>query len=145
MRALWCVGISMTPKNFVSGLLEHRLNEAQPQTVKVGATYQGSFSPSSRVPFIRLAGHWLADAGFSKGDELQVSVALARFAFGGKNVHATTRTVKVSLRRHRSNRVKANAFAVRAGMRGLARHFPGEFLHVAAGITSPCERPDLLE
>jgi Toxin SymE, type I toxin-antitoxin system len=65
----------MTPTNFVCGLLEHRLTEAQPQTIKVGATYQGNFSPSSLVPFIRLAGHWLADAGFSEGDVMQVSVA----------------------------------------------------------------------
>jgi Toxin SymE, type I toxin-antitoxin system len=65
----------MTPTNFFCGLLEHRLKEAQPQTVKVGSTYQGDFSASSRVPFIRLAGHWLADAGFSEGDVMQVSVA----------------------------------------------------------------------
>jgi Toxin SymE, type I toxin-antitoxin system len=65
----------MTPKNFVSDLLEHRLTEAQPRTIKVGRTYQGSLSASSRVPFIRLAGHWLAEAGFMEGDVVQVSVA----------------------------------------------------------------------
>ena len=65
----------MTPTNFVSGLLERPLTEAQPQTIKVGRTYQGSLSASTRVPFIRLAGRWLAEAGFSEGDEVQVSVA----------------------------------------------------------------------
>ena len=75
MRALWSVGINMTPKNFVSDLLEPRLTEAQPRTIKVGRTYQGNSSAPSRVPFIRLAGNWLAEAGFSEGDEVQVSVA----------------------------------------------------------------------
>jgi hypothetical protein len=64
----------MTPKTFVSDLLERPLTEAQPQTIKVGRTYQGSPSASSRVPFIRLAGHWLSEAGFMEGDEVQVSV-----------------------------------------------------------------------
>ena len=65
----------MTPKTFVSDLLEQDLTEAQPQTIKVGRTYQGNSSPPSRVPFIRLAGRWLEEAGFSEGDEVQVSVA----------------------------------------------------------------------
>ena len=65
----------MTPKTFVSDLLERRLTEAQPQTIKVGRTYQGNSSVPSRVPFIRLAGHWLTEAGFMEGDEVQVSVA----------------------------------------------------------------------
>ncbi len=67
----------MTPKNFVSDLLGSRLTElteAQPRTIKVGRTYQGGFSVNSRVPFIRLAGHWLAVAGFMEGDMVQVSV-----------------------------------------------------------------------
>ncbi len=64
----------MTPTNFVSDLVEPQLTEAQPQTIKVGRTYQGSLSATSRVPFIRLAGHWLAEAGFMEGDEVQVSV-----------------------------------------------------------------------
>jgi hypothetical protein len=74
MRAFWCVRINMTPKNFVSDLLEHPLTEAQPHTIKVGRTYQGAFPAPTRVPFIRLAGHWLAEAGFMEGDEVQVSV-----------------------------------------------------------------------
>jgi type I toxin-antitoxin system toxin SymE len=60
----------------VSDLLERRLTEAQPQTIKVGRTYQGGFSANSRVPFIRLSGRWLAEAGFSEGDVVQISVAL---------------------------------------------------------------------
>jgi Toxin SymE, type I toxin-antitoxin system len=65
----------MTPKMFVSDLLERPLTEAQPQTIKVGRTFQGNSSVPSRVPFIRLAGNWLAEARFSEGDEVQVSVA----------------------------------------------------------------------
>jgi hypothetical protein len=65
----------MTPKNFVSDLLEQDLTEAQPQTIRVGRTYQGNSLASSRVPFIRLAGRWLVEAGFSEGDQVQVSVA----------------------------------------------------------------------
>src|SRR6266446_2639798 len=67
----------MTPKNFVSDLLGSKLTElteAQPRTIKVGRTYQGGFSATSRVPFIRLAGHWLSQAGFMEGDMVQVSV-----------------------------------------------------------------------
>jgi hypothetical protein len=55
---------------FVSDLLERPLTEAQPQTIKVGRTYQGNPSANSRVPFIRLAGRWLVEAGFSEGDEV---------------------------------------------------------------------------
>jgi hypothetical protein len=65
----------MTPKIFVYDLLEPALTEAQPQTVKVGRVFQGNSSAPSRVPFIRLAGHWLVEAGFSERDEVQVSVA----------------------------------------------------------------------
>jgi hypothetical protein len=65
----------MTPTNFVSELTECRLTEAQPQTIKVGRNFQGNSSAPSRVPFIRLAGQWLVEAGFSEGDEVQVSVA----------------------------------------------------------------------
>ena len=65
----------MTAMNLVSDLLERRLLEAQPQTIKVGRTYQGNSSTPSRVPFIRLAGHWLAEAGFAEGGIVQVSVA----------------------------------------------------------------------
>ena len=57
----------MTPKNFVSDLTERRLTEAQPRTIKVGRTFQGNPSAPSRVPFIRLAGQWLAEAGFMEG------------------------------------------------------------------------------
>jgi hypothetical protein len=64
----------MTPTNFVSDLLERPLTEAQPQTIKVGRTYQGCPSANSRVPFIRLAGRWLEEAGFSEGDVMQVGV-----------------------------------------------------------------------
>jgi hypothetical protein len=60
---------------FVYDLLERPLTEAQPQTVKVGRIFQGNSSAPSRVPFIRLAGHWLSEAGFSEGDEVQVRVA----------------------------------------------------------------------
>ena len=62
----------MTAMSLVSDLLERPLLEAQPQTIKVGRTYQGA---NSRVPFIRLAGHWLAEAGFAEGEIVQVSVA----------------------------------------------------------------------
>lgn len=64
----------MTPTMFVSDLLERPLTEAQPQTIKVGRTYQGNPSANSCVPFIRLAGNWLAEAGFSEGDVMHVSV-----------------------------------------------------------------------
>ena len=64
----------MTPTNFVSDLLERPLTEAQPQTIKVGRTYHGSPSANSRVPFIRLAGNWLKEAGFSEDDVIEVSV-----------------------------------------------------------------------
>jgi len=62
----------MTAMSLVSDLLERRLLEAQPQTIKVGRTYRGA---NSRVPFIRLSGNWLEEAGFSEGDVAQVSVA----------------------------------------------------------------------
>src|SRR5450631_720411 len=75
MHALRDVDIRMTPKMFVYDVLERPLTEAQPQTIKVGRTFQGNSSAPSRVSFIRLAGHWLAEAGFSEGDEVQVSVA----------------------------------------------------------------------
>jgi hypothetical protein len=64
----------MTPTNFVSGL-ECPIIEAQPRTIKVGRVYQGSFPANSRVPFIRLAGRWLEEAGFSEGDVMQVNVS----------------------------------------------------------------------
>lgn len=63
----------MTQELFVSDLLERPLTEAQPQTIKVGGTYQG-ISANSRVPFMRLPGPWLAENGFSEGDEVQESV-----------------------------------------------------------------------
>jgi len=62
----------MTAMSLVSDLLERRLLEAQPQTIKVGRVYQGA---NSRVPFIRLSGTWLAEAGFAEGEMAQVSVA----------------------------------------------------------------------
>ena len=58
-----------------SELLEQSVIEARPRTIKVGRTYQGRFSAECRVPFIRLSGHWLVEAGFSEGDSVQVSVA----------------------------------------------------------------------
>jgi hypothetical protein len=61
--------------NLASELLEQPLTEAHPLTIKVGRTYQGRFSAQSPVPFIRMAGRWLTDAGFLEGDVLQVSVA----------------------------------------------------------------------
>lgn len=68
------VNIGMTPRNFVCDLLERPLTEAQPRTIKVGRVYQGGFPANSRVPFIRLAGRWLEEAGFSEGDVMQVNV-----------------------------------------------------------------------
>lgn len=59
-----------------SELLGQPLAEAQPTTIKIGRTYQGGLSAQSRVPFIRLAGRWLAEAGFLEGDVLQVTVAV---------------------------------------------------------------------
>jgi hypothetical protein len=73
---------------FVSDLLERPLTEAQPQTIKVGRTFQGNSSAPSRVPFIRLAGHWLADAGFSEGDEVQVSVAPGEIRLTRRVLHS---------------------------------------------------------
>jgi len=58
-----------------SELLEQPLTEAQPLTIKVGRTYQGRFSAQSRVPFIRMAGRWLTEAGFLEGDVLRVTIA----------------------------------------------------------------------
>jgi hypothetical protein len=57
-----------------SELLESPLTEARPTNIKVGRNYQGGFSATSRVPFIRLSGRWLEEAGFSEGDVLEVSV-----------------------------------------------------------------------
>lgn len=63
----------MTASDFIAELLE--LCEARPLTIRVGRTYQGGFGNAVRVPFIRLAGRWLDEAGFTEGDTLRVSVA----------------------------------------------------------------------
>ena len=56
-------------------ILEERLLEAQPRTIRVGYLYQNRLRrPASRVPFIRLAGQWLGDAGFNEGDTLTIQV-----------------------------------------------------------------------
>jgi hypothetical protein len=59
----------------IADLLERRLTEAQPRTIKVGRTYRGTLSAAFRVPFIRLADRWLEEAGFSEGDVMQVNVS----------------------------------------------------------------------
>lgn len=68
------VYIGMKVGLLVSKLLDRPLIEAKPLTIKVGRTYQGGFSTQSRVPFIRMAGRWLTEAGFMEGDVLQVTV-----------------------------------------------------------------------
>ena len=56
-------------------ILEDRLLEAPPRMIHVGYLYQNRLRrPASRVPFIRLAGQWLAAAGFNEGDSLTVQV-----------------------------------------------------------------------
>jgi hypothetical protein len=47
-----------------------------PRTVKVGRRYQfrGAGLPY-RVPFIRLSGQWIVEAGFGEGDMIEVKVS----------------------------------------------------------------------
>ena len=67
--------IRVSVRNFVETLCNTGLVEAQPQSIRVGYLYQDRLGRSaSRVPFIRLAGQWLADAGFDEGDVLAVQV-----------------------------------------------------------------------
>jgi hypothetical protein len=73
---LMCLCIGVKTGILASELLDRGLTEAQPQTIKVGRTYQRGFSATSRVPFIRLSGRWLEEAGFLEGDVLEISVAL---------------------------------------------------------------------
>jgi hypothetical protein len=59
-------------ERLIADLLE--LCEARPQTIRVGRTYHGGFGRASRVPFIRLAGRWLEELGFTEGTVLDVIV-----------------------------------------------------------------------
>ena len=79
------VSIGVKTGILASELLERPLTEAQPPTIKVGATYQGRFSAQSRVPFIRMAGRWLTEAGFLEGDVLRVSVGRGESGLRGCN------------------------------------------------------------
>lgn len=63
----------MDAQQFVAAL-DHRLTEAAPRTIRVGRTFHGHAGTAARVPFIRLAGHWLSQAGFQQGDQVSVSV-----------------------------------------------------------------------
>jgi len=69
--------ISMHLRRLADELLDSPLAEAQPRTIKVGKTFQARAHGSKQapVPCIRLAGHWLAEAGFDEGDTVQVSVS----------------------------------------------------------------------
>jgi hypothetical protein len=49
------------------------------RTLTVGETFQRRTRGETRVPFIRLSGKWLADAGFRVGDSIRVSVVKDRF------------------------------------------------------------------
>ena len=44
------------------------------RTLTVGETFQRRTHGESAVPFIRLSGKWLAEAGFRVGDAIRVSV-----------------------------------------------------------------------
>lgn len=54
-----------------------RIIEAAPRALKVGRLYPTSSRDRSPdpVPFIRLAGKWLAELGFKEGDIVDVVVA----------------------------------------------------------------------
>ena len=69
--------ISMNLRRLADELLDYPLAEAQPRTIKIGKTFQARAGGRKQVlvPCIRLAGQWLAEAGFSEGDTLQVSVS----------------------------------------------------------------------
>ena len=45
----------------------------------VGETFQRRTRGETRVPFIRLSGKWLADAGIRVGDSIRVSVVKDRY------------------------------------------------------------------
>lgn len=63
---------SRRAEQIVADLLQ--LCEARPRTIRVGRTYYGGFGTASRVPFIRLAGRWLEEAGFTEGRAVDVVV-----------------------------------------------------------------------
>jgi anaerobic selenocysteine-containing dehydrogenase len=63
----------MSASHLIRELL--KLCEARPHTIRVGRTFTQRAAGSQLVPFIRLAGHWLADAGFEEGDTVRVTVA----------------------------------------------------------------------
>jgi hypothetical protein len=50
------------------------------RTLTVGETFQRRADGDTAVPFIRLSGKWLADAGFRVGDSIRVSVTKERLA-----------------------------------------------------------------
>jgi hypothetical protein len=45
----------------------------------VGETFQRRIRGETGVPFIRLSGKWLVDAGFRVGDSIRVSVVKDRY------------------------------------------------------------------
>jgi hypothetical protein len=49
------------------------------RTLTVGETFQRRRLSEASVPFIRLSGKWLADAGFRVGDSIRVSVVKDRY------------------------------------------------------------------
>lgn len=64
----------MNAQQFMT-VLGRKVTEAQPRTIRVGRTFRPAASGTQRVPFIRLAGHWLSDAGFEEGDQVSVTIA----------------------------------------------------------------------
>lgn len=48
------------------------------RTLTVGETFQRRTRGETAVPFIRLSGKWLAEAGFRVGDSIRVSVTTGR-------------------------------------------------------------------
>jgi len=49
------------------------------RTLTVSETFQRRTRGEAGVPFIRLSGKWLAEAGFQVGDSIQVSVVKDRY------------------------------------------------------------------
>jgi Toxin SymE, type I toxin-antitoxin system len=72
----------MSIRNFIRTVCAAPLLEAQPHMIRVGCMHQGRVGgDDSRVPFIRLAGRWLSEAGFEEGDMLRVEVAPSHIRF----------------------------------------------------------------